>query len=56
MTPDPRENELHKETLDVIRFLIQDHAFATEFLVTAVQEYYQRNMKGRADFDKAILS
>lgn len=35
--------ELPPKMLGLIRFLIEDHAFSTEFLVTAVQEYYLAN-------------
>ena len=35
--------ELPKEILDILRFLIKDQAFDVEFLVTAIQEYYQKN-------------
>lgn len=37
--------ELSKETLDLIRFLVKDSAFDVEFLVTAIQEYFQSNRK-----------
>ena len=37
--------ELPEDQLSLIRFLIEDHAFSTEFLVTTVQEYYQNNAK-----------
>lgn len=39
------EEELQKETQDVLRFLIRDNAFDIEFLITAIQEYYQNNKK-----------
>jgi hypothetical protein len=38
-----RAEEVSKETQEVIRFLIQDHAFDVEFLITAIQEYFHRN-------------
>ena len=43
MSFDPLEAELNKETQDVLRFLLRDHAFDIEFLLTAVQEYYWHN-------------
>lgn len=43
-TPTASE-ELAKDLQELIRFLIEDHAFDKEFLVTAVQEYYNANRK-----------
>ena len=43
MTSTSRDDELAKETQDVIRFLLSDNAFDREFLLTAVQEYYHNN-------------
>jgi hypothetical protein len=37
------EIELSKKEQDLLRFLIRDQALSTEFLVTTIQEYYQRN-------------
>ncbi len=47
MSFDPKDVELSKETQGVIRFLLRDHAFDEEFLVTAIQEYFQRNTAER---------
>lgn len=43
--PSPIEQELAKETQDFIRFMLRDHAFSEDFLVTAIQEYFWHNNK-----------
>ncbi len=46
--------ELSKETQEVIRFLLRDNAFDSEFLLTAIQEYCLANSaKVRAAIDEA---
>ncbi len=35
--------ELSKETQDFIEFMLKDNAFSRDFLITAIQEYYQAN-------------
>ena len=46
MTPLPPKEELGQEAHELIRFLLRDHAFSEEFLVTAIQEYFQGNSEG----------
>lgn len=41
--------ELENESLALIRFFIEDHAFSTEFLVTVVQEYFQKEYKRKEE-------
>ena len=43
MSFDPNEAELGKQAQRLLRFLIEDHAFSTDFLITAVQEYFHAN-------------
>lgn len=38
-----RFEELSKESKDLILFFLKDNSFDMEFLLTAVQEYYQAN-------------
>jgi hypothetical protein len=38
-----QEPEFSKETMDVLRFLVEDNAFEQEFLLTAISEYCVRN-------------
>ncbi len=43
MSFDSMNSELSSKEQDLLRFLIRDQAFSVEFLVTAIQEYYQHN-------------
>lgn len=43
MSADLKIEELGKESQDLLRFLLHDHAFSEEFLVTTIQEYYDNN-------------
>lgn len=38
--------EGNKQLIDMIRFLIDDHAFSTDFYITAILEYFVNNRKG----------
>lgn len=37
--------EQNKDTQDVLRFLIKDHAFDEDFLITAIEWYLAKNRK-----------
>jgi len=44
-TPSLLEFESNQQCQDMLRFLIEDQAFSTDFLMTAVAEYFQNNKK-----------
>jgi len=48
MSYDAKQEELAKETHDVLRFLLRDQAFSEDFLLTAIQEYFRNNSKTEA--------
>ena len=41
------EFEQNSQCQDMLRFLINDQAFSTDFLMTAIAEYFQRNFKDK---------
>jgi len=43
------ELETNKELVDIIRFLIEDQAFHSEFIVTAILEYYANNKTNKGE-------
>jgi hypothetical protein len=43
------EFESNKQCQDMLRFLIDDQAFSTDFLMTAIAEYFQNNKKTTID-------
>ena len=37
--------EENKELVDIVRFMIKDNMFATEFILTAILDYLEENQK-----------
>lgn len=43
--PDLLAFESNQQIINMLRFLINDHAFSTDFLITTISEYVIRNKK-----------